>query len=220
MNELLSANIDAHKSKVVRNDVRIRASIELLHRDGLGSLLDVGCGNGGFLGNFPEVPRRIGMDIVQRALPEDMEFVQHDISKTFPFPDESVEAVFLGEVIEHVLDTERLLRELHRILLPGGVLVLTTPNLCAMTNAFLWLAGRQLQYVDFRQGQLGHIRYFSPESIRVITNACGFRLETLITNGHNLRDHSPYLGWLEDLSCTIYRYLLRGNCLIAKLGKI
>ncbi len=45
-----------------------------------------------------------------------------------PFADEQFDALFAGEVIEHVTDTEATLREWWRVLKPGGVAIITTPN--------------------------------------------------------------------------------------------
>lgn len=45
-----------------------------------------------------------------------------------PFPADSFDAVVSFQVIEHVSDDQRYVQELHRVLRPGGVLLLTTPN--------------------------------------------------------------------------------------------
>lgn len=51
-----------------------------------------------------------------------------------PFADEEFDAVFAGEVIEHVPDPRAALTEWLRVLKPGGVLILTTPNKDRMVN--------------------------------------------------------------------------------------
>jgi len=48
--------------------------------------------------------------------------------EAFPFLQRTFDVVLLGEVIEHVAYPERLLHDLARLLVPGGTLVLTTPN--------------------------------------------------------------------------------------------
>jgi len=48
--------------------------------------------------------------------------------EAFPFRPNRFDVVLLGEVIEHVAYPERLLRDLADLLVPGGILVLTTPN--------------------------------------------------------------------------------------------
>jgi predicted SAM-dependent methyltransferase len=54
-----------------------------------------------------------------------------DVTRPLPFPDSSFAFVFAEHLIEHVTEREgeRLLAEIHRILWPGGVLRLTTPDL-------------------------------------------------------------------------------------------
>ena len=44
-----------------------------------------------------------------------------------PFPDDSFDVVVCCEVIEHVHDPEKLIREAHRVLKPSGKFILTTP---------------------------------------------------------------------------------------------
>jgi predicted SAM-dependent methyltransferase len=54
-----------------------------------------------------------------------------DLTRRLPLPDEAISFAFGEHVIEHITEkaADRLLRELHRILRPGGVLRLTTPEL-------------------------------------------------------------------------------------------
>lgn len=216
---LTQDNKRAHTTKTVRADARLRTCVKLIKKTRPDSILDIGCGDGGFLRNFPEISRKTGLDVVPRDLERTMEFVLHDITVKFPFPDNSFEAIFAGEVLEHVLDTNFFLKECRRILRPGGTLVLTTPNLCALKNLYFWAAGKQLQYIDYRLGQLGHVRYFSPQSIRQITRENGFLLTRLVTNGYNLSDYSKMLRWLENLSTLVFSIFLRGNCLIVNARK-
>ena len=217
--DLIHDNKRAHKTKTVRADARIRACIKLIRQEQPESLLDIGCGDGGFLRNFSDIPRRVGLDIVYREIETDIEFVLHDLTEKMPFDEASFDAIFAGEILEHLFDTDHFLRECHRVLKPGGTLVLTTPNLCALKNLFLWAAGKQLQYIDYRLGGLGHVRYFSPESLKQIFQDNDFTIMKLITNGYNLSDYSNMLVWLENLSIWLFSFLLRGNCLIVKAKK-
>jgi ubiquinone/menaquinone biosynthesis C-methylase UbiE len=101
------------------------------------SLLDVGCGNGAqtlrLLDRFEEV---VGLDIVpahletlQRHLPPAARCrtVLYDGGR-MPFPDASFEAALSIETLEHVDDEAATLAEIHRVLAPGGVFVLSVPN--------------------------------------------------------------------------------------------
>lgn len=60
-----------------------------------------------------------------RGLPG--EFVQGDAGHT-PLPNESADVVMCSEIIEHLDHPEEMLQEAHRLLKPGGILVITTPH--------------------------------------------------------------------------------------------
>jgi predicted SAM-dependent methyltransferase len=79
-----------------------------------------------------------GANVFDRWLTADIDpraDVYVDITAPLPFVNDCVDAIFLEEVVEHipVEAARRLLGECHRILRPGGVLRLTTPDLDAFT---------------------------------------------------------------------------------------
>jgi 2-polyprenyl-3-methyl-5-hydroxy-6-metoxy-1,4-benzoquinol methylase len=97
-------------------------------------VLDVGCGRS----LFTEMDARFPFDVVAGDLNFDSVHArasecpeQHwgvfDAS-ALPFRSGEFDALFAGEVIEHVTDVEVALREWHRVLKPGGVAIITTPN--------------------------------------------------------------------------------------------
>ena len=45
------------------------------------------------------------------------------------FDDNSIDFVVTFQVIEHIKDDEKFVQEIHRVLKPGGKLILTTPNI-------------------------------------------------------------------------------------------
>ena len=103
------------------------------------AFLDAGCGDGTYLraiaqsGRIPE--RVVGVDISERILdtarvaaaPLEVELVRANI-EALPFPDASFDLVLCSQAIEHLLDPALGARELARVLVPGGTLVLTTDN--------------------------------------------------------------------------------------------
>jgi SAM-dependent methyltransferase len=57
-----------------------------------------------------------------------------DLSGILPWPESSFDAIFSTEGIEHLENRFAFLREAHRILKPGGTLLLTTPNIASLRS--------------------------------------------------------------------------------------
>jgi 2-polyprenyl-3-methyl-5-hydroxy-6-metoxy-1,4-benzoquinol methylase len=99
-------------------------------------LLDVGCGSGDFLLRM----RARGWDVLgvepdpvaSAAARRSGLNVRDGMLTDAAFADDTFDAIVLSHVIEHVHDPITLLRECGRVLRPGGVLVMMTPNLTSV----------------------------------------------------------------------------------------
>ena len=95
-----------------------------------GSLLEVGCGDQPYRHLLPATCAYTGLDW-EGATSEFSTLRNRDVvyykGDVFPFADRSFDSVFHTEVIEHVPDYRRLLRECHRVVQPGGEIMLTVP---------------------------------------------------------------------------------------------
>lgn len=92
-----------------------------------GSMMDFGCGRKPYFDLF-NVEEYLGLDIEQSGhahINEDID-VFYD-GKTLPFEDERFDCVFSSEVFEHVFNLTDILVELHRVLRPGGKMLVTVP---------------------------------------------------------------------------------------------
>jgi methionine biosynthesis protein MetW len=128
-------------------------------------ILDVGCGNGLFSLLLKQVCNAevYGVEIskinIESATKKGINALQLDLDKEiFPFEDNYFDAVFAGEVIEHLYDPDHLLDEIYRTLKPKGALILTTPNLACWQNRISLLFGYQpyATTISLRY-RLGHI---------------------------------------------------------------
>jgi predicted Zn finger-like uncharacterized protein len=142
-------------------------------------LLDVGCSRGDFVAaaadlglhaegvepaaHIAEGARRAGRTVHTGQLEEQR------------FPAHSFDAVTLFEVIEHLKEPIALLRECHRILRPGGVLLLSTGN------GESWTADAMKGRWDYFQIErdAGHVSFFNPRSITLLARRTGFSVARL-----------------------------------------
>lgn len=96
-----------------------------------GKLLDVGCGDGFQTQELARTYWSVGTDYrmegFDRALPGRASFVCCDCER-LPFPDASFDVVYTSNVLEHLEDVRRSLKEMLRVLRPGGVMVHSVPN--------------------------------------------------------------------------------------------
>lgn len=93
------------------------------------------------LGHDPKMGPRLmalGLDLTGNLYPgtplpdAEWTFAPFDLEAGFPLEDRRFDVVTAFEVIEHMVSSPRaLLRESARVLKPGGILYLTTPNVCA-----------------------------------------------------------------------------------------
>jgi 2-polyprenyl-3-methyl-5-hydroxy-6-metoxy-1,4-benzoquinol methylase len=103
------------------------------------SIIDVGCGKGSFLKILKEAfPKSnlTGCDLADYSseVGEGLKWVQQDLNKEFSSSFEKYDLVFAIEVIEHIENPRHFIRELGNILKPGGLLVITTPNIESLTS--------------------------------------------------------------------------------------
>jgi 2-polyprenyl-3-methyl-5-hydroxy-6-metoxy-1,4-benzoquinol methylase len=102
-----------------------------------------------------------------------------------PFPDLIFDVVIIDEVIEHLVDTDSIMDEIHRVLKPGGQLLISTPNLAAWFNRIALSFGVQPAFseVSFRKvygrpgsGIVGHLRLFTRKALHEFVNDKGFKV--------------------------------------------
>ncbi|MBA4851016.1 bifunctional 2-polyprenyl-6-hydroxyphenol methylase/3-demethylubiquinol 3-O-methyltransferase UbiG [Emticicia sp. BO119] len=94
-----------------------------------GKVLDIGCGNSPFkfLVNAEQC-KYTGIDI---AGADNFDYQNEDIvvfdGENIPFTDEYFENIICTEVIEHIAKPEKIIAEMHRVLKPGGLGIVTLP---------------------------------------------------------------------------------------------
>lgn len=136
-----------------------------------GRLLDVGCGNGGFLalakqGGWQVEGVDFDADAVKTARARGLN-VRHGGIEILVDCEASFDVITICHVIEHVYDPVGTLRQLHALLKPGGMLWLETPNLASLGSRRFGSDWRGLEPPR-------HLVLFNPSSLRQALATAGF----------------------------------------------
>ena len=187
---------------------RILRMYKLLEREEPGKILDLGCLAGRDMLHLLKTGWDCyGIEISPRACAEatkrGIKAVQYDLNKGIPFNDEFFDAVWAAEIIEHLMDTDSLLSECHRILRNDGVLLITTPNLASLLNRVRLFFGKYPRYVQYSMRGPGHVRYYTVQVLEKQILLHCFIIEKITSNFLSFPD--PFPG--KPLRNTIFSYL-------------
>lgn len=128
--------------------------------------LDLGCHDGSFAGILSTRGYSVtGIDVYvcdpKLRTEQSWEYLQCDLNiGRFPIGNNSIDVVSALELIEHIIDTDKFLSEVYRILKPGGLFVLTTPNICMLKNRFRIIAGCYPYGLEYRN-IMHHVRLYN-----------------------------------------------------------
>lgn len=130
---------------ISRVDPRLDRIISIVTHAAPATTLDIGCGRGFLLGQLADrgLAGLTGMDVYDDVPTDRWTYARGDVTAGLPFDDATFECVVAGEIIEHVPNPDELLREVRRVLKPGGLFVLSTPNVVSWANRVLVPLGIQ-----------------------------------------------------------------------------
>lgn len=155
-------------------------------------VLEAGCGEGYGAQLIRTVARRVvALDYdeltsqhVARAYPQ-LDVLRGNLA-TLPLRDGSVDVVANLQVIEHLWDQEGFLAECHRVLRPGGTLIVTTPNRLTFSP------GQDTPLNPF------HTRELAPSELDEMLREAGFRVDELTGLRHGRRLDTLLNGQIID----------------------
>jgi 2-polyprenyl-3-methyl-5-hydroxy-6-metoxy-1,4-benzoquinol methylase len=141
-----------------------------------GKLLDIGCAAGYFMDTAVNHGWEVyGTDISEYCI----NFAKGNFKEIRPFygplkkhkfDDNFFDIITMWDVLEHLPDPLDEMKEVNRILKPGGILVIMTPNIKSMIAK---VTGKK--WILYQSPHI-HLTYFSPDSSRLLIDKTGFEI--------------------------------------------
>jgi SAM-dependent methyltransferase len=140
-----------------------------------GNVLDLGCGDGGALHGMPAVFRLYGIEISRQAAQlADQMFRKRgghvvnapSVHGLAQFPEGFFTAVTMRSYLEHEMHPLPVLRQVARVLAPGGFAVVKVPNYASLNRGIMGRNWCGFRYPD-------HLNYFTPKTLRRMARRCG-----------------------------------------------
>ena len=133
-------------------------------------ILDLGCGDGRLLEELKKIGHVVtGVDANQHAVEKtkqkNINAICADLEQTLPFEDQSFDIVLLLDTLEHLVDQQKILNEVNRILKSDGKLIISYPNHFDLRNRFRMLFGRGIihwahtKFENAKPWSYGHLRF-------------------------------------------------------------
>lgn len=155
-------------------------------------ILDLGCGDGFYLYllfNLDLDMRLFGLDYDKNALNSakknlninKIKLIQADLMKQLPFPNDYFDGIIMSEVMEHLPDDVKCMKEARRVLKKNGKLVLSVPHVGYpfLWDPINWILQRTLK-THIRKGFWAgiwnqHLRLYSKDSLKDVLEKSGFK---------------------------------------------
>jgi 2-polyprenyl-3-methyl-5-hydroxy-6-metoxy-1,4-benzoquinol methylase len=158
-----------------------------------GRVLDVGCGRGVLLRVAAQAGFEAhGVEVSAAAAKGADAFAQIRIARRLSdaaYPEGFFDAVIVWHVLEHLRDPRATLREIHRVLRPGGRLAVAVPNFASAQARW---AGADWFHLDLPR----HLHHFRLDGLERMLDSCGFAVES----AHHFSLRQNPFGWIQSAS--------------------
>lgn len=151
-------------------------------------LLDVGCGwEAKLLREFsPHLRQGVGIDFKAPVLSQsNLRTFPQVLDRALPFADGSFDVVTMLAVLEHLSHPLEILRETHRVLRPGGSLLLTTPTVWSQPVLEFLAFGL---HIVSPEEIADHKNYFDRAGLRRLADLAGLKV----------REHRYFELWMNN----------------------
>ncbi len=178
-------------------------------------ILDVPSGSGAFAARCLAAGKRVIAGDCEPlcSLPE-AEFRQLDMNQPLPLDTHSVDAAVCIDGIEHLERPFDFVQQCHRVIRPGGWLVITTPNISALRSRWRWLLTGfhnkcKTPLDETNPNPLHHVNMLDFPKLRYLLHREGFEVCRVTTNRYKAATW-PY-AMLAPLSYLATRWVFHGE---------
>lgn len=179
--------------KILQRYTVDRYELTVENLPGQGKALDLGCGDGELLFAMSNTYDEVwGVDIVQKRLDRitsktggdgKIHLKVADINERLDFTSSYFDCVTIVDTLEHLFDPYTIIGECHRLLRPGGTLIVHVPNVAFVMNR-LRAAGGTLPVTSKASGwDGGHLHYFTRSSLKQLLEKEGFSVIKITAGG-------------------------------------
>lgn len=151
-------------------------------------VLDIPCGYGAFTKRLIDKGIEVYSGDIENILKiENPLFRVTDMNEKLPFEDSFLDAVVCIDGIEHLERQFDFTRECWRILKPGGVIIISTPNINSLRSRWRWFLTAHHNKCksplnEEKPSALHHIALLSFSHLRYMLHRSGFNITTITTN--------------------------------------
>lgn len=165
-------DVNPYTMESVEPSSRVQIIIDLIKEHGSqGRILDVGCGDMLLARKLPTY-EWVGLDV--NPTMNKSQCIQHDIESTpYPLEPDSFDTIICSEVQEHLFDNVKVTKEIYRLLKPGGLYIVSTPNFDFIDHYISNF--REVIWNSGKSWTKEHIRQFTLESHKQILGLAGFQ---------------------------------------------
>ncbi len=162
---------------------------QLLDQPKTAKIIDIPSGNGAFVRRLIDhgFTNVWAVDIQNLMKFEHQQFVVSDMTKKLNLDDNSLDSVVSIDGIEHIRSQDSFIKEVHRVLKPGGQLLLSTPNVSSLRSRWKWFTTGHHHKCDApldekNPNPLHHIAMISYPELRYLLHTSGFQITQVSTN--------------------------------------
>jgi SAM-dependent methyltransferase len=178
------------KYEITRKDV----ALSLAPKTGTVSILDIGCYEGSLLSEITKVNPKaeiFGVDVCQEAIEKcknkfsnfSNNFSLQNIDNGLDFKDNEFDLIFMIATMEHVFDPIFAIKEVARVLKPGGEFIIEVPNIVFLPHRIKFFLGIRPRTSWGYGWDGGHLNYFTQKDLKEALEKEGFTCQKITGSG-------------------------------------